>query len=94
MKETNNKALWILSGIIIILILVLLYFFIIQPQIDAYNDEKRIEGINYAVASILQGIQAQGINHFTFKLLFEGTVETSVLLPIEIEITLQEIDDQ
>lgn len=40
------------------------------------------------------GIQAKGDYEFTFGLSFDGTVEISALLPIEIILTVQDIDDK
>lgn len=59
--EKRNKAIWVLSILVVILALVLIYFFIIQPQYDAFVDEKRLEGIDMYIGSyVIPQIQATG----------------------------------
>ncbi|MDA3836917.1 MAG: hypothetical protein PF542_04810 [Nanoarchaeota archaeon] len=56
----SKKIVVILSIVVAVLILVILYFFVAQPQMNKYVAAKQYEGVNYALASILSGIQTQG----------------------------------
>jgi peptidoglycan/LPS O-acetylase OafA/YrhL len=62
MRQNKTKlTIRILSAVIVVLLLFIAYFFVIQPQINKYTDEKRLEGIEYYVYQIiLPQLQANG----------------------------------
>jgi hypothetical protein len=62
MKQDKTKlTIRILSAVVIILLLFITFFFVIQPQMNKYADERRLEGIEYYVYQIiLPQLQANG----------------------------------
>ena len=64
MRENKNKQnlmIKIMAGVIILLVLFLIFLFVVQPQVAKYNDNKRLEGIEYYVlAVILPQLQENG----------------------------------
>ena len=60
MANNQKTIIWVLSIIIAILVLIGLYFFVFRPEKLAYDNTRRLEGMNLALGSILQGVQQQG----------------------------------
>jgi hypothetical protein len=52
-KDKKNLAIKIMAGIIILLILFITYSFIVKPQLQKYNDNRRLEGIEFYVLSVI-----------------------------------------
>ena len=62
MREDKNKlTIRILSIAVVVLLLFMAFLFIIQPQMNKYADERRLEGIEfYVLEVILPQLQANG----------------------------------
>lgn len=59
-KDKSKRTVLILSIVIAVLVIAMVYLFIARPMIQTHQDNLRVEGVNYAVSSILASIQSQG----------------------------------
>lgn len=59
-KDKSKKTVLILSIVIAVLVIAMVYLFVARPMIQKHQDNLRVEGVNYAVSSILASIQSQG----------------------------------
>lgn len=54
MADKNKTLVAILVAIIVVMAIVLLYIFLIQPSITGYAVERQQEGVDFALASIIE----------------------------------------
>lgn len=59
-NRKQNLTVKILITVVAILILFIAFFFVVQPQMEKYNQKKQIEGYNFALGELLNVIQEQG----------------------------------
>lgn len=59
-KDKKSLTIKIMAIVIAVLVLFVIFTFVVRPQMLKYNDDRRLEGVDYAVSSILLQIQSQG----------------------------------
>ena len=61
-KETDKyrKLVWILGIVVAVLVLFLIFLFVLRPATMNFVGDKQMEGVNIAIASIIQSVYVNG----------------------------------
>ena len=60
MTDKKNVLITVLVAVIVVMAIILVYIFLIRPSVTGYAVDRRSEGVEFAIASIIAQIQQNG----------------------------------